>query len=287
MHSSHMSLEWISVLSVGIALVQVYILRSLVARKLRNDFPIFTLYTLFGVTLMVATFAGHALLAEQQYFYFYWVLNFINTTLEFGVMYEILVNALKPYAALIDLGKMLFRWAAVFLLFACVLTALVTAGSQPSKLDAAVALLERSTRLMQCGLLLLFFFLEKRLGLSWRNYNMSIALGLGSTSALDLSFSYMKFQFPAHVETFCLLEGCFYIGVVAFWAYCLSQPEPARKNVLDSPSRLIFQRWNDVLVSTARFSSAPAASSIGGGIDSFLPNVEQTVDRVLARKLVQ
>lgn len=284
MHSSHSSFEWISLLSVGIALVQVYILRTLVVRKLRNDFPIFTLYTLFGVTLMAATLAGNAFLSDTQYFYLYWVLNFINTALEFGVMYEILVNALKPYAALIDLGKMLFRWAAIFLLFACVLTALVTAGSQTSKIEAAVALLERSTRLMQCGLLLLFFFLEKRLGLSWRNYNMCVALGLGSTAALDLSFSYMKVQFPAQIETFCLFEGCFYIGVVAFWAYCLSQPEPARKNVLDSPSRLIFQRWNDVLVAN-RFSSASATSI--GGIDSFLPNVEQTVDRVLARKIVQ
>lgn len=284
MHSSHSSFEWISLLSVGIALVQVYILRTLVVRKLRNDFPIFTLYTIFGVMLMAATLAGNAFLSDTQYFYLYWVLNFINTALEFGVMYEILVNALKPYAALIDLGKMLFRWAAIFLLFACVLTALVTAGSQPSKIEAAVALLERSTRLMQCGLLLLFFFLEKRLGLSWRNYNMCVALGLGSTAALDLSFSYMKIQFPAQIETFCLFEGCFYIGVVAFWAYCLSQPEPARKNVLDSPSRLIFQRWNDVLVAN-RFSPASATSI--GGIDSFLPNVEQTVDRVLARKIVQ
>lgn len=284
MHSSHSSLEWITILSVGITLVQVYILRTLTVRKLKTDFPIFSLYICFGVLMMVIGLTGHAYLSDIQYYYFYWVLNFINTILEFGVMYEILVNALKPYAALIDLGKMLFRWAAIFLLFACVLTALVTAGSQPSKIAAAVALLERSTRLMQCGLLLLFFFLEKRLGLSWRNYNVCIALGLGSTAALDLSFSYMKIQFPAQLETFCLLEGCFYIGVVAFWAACLSQPEPVRKNVLDSPSRLIFQRWNDVLVAN-RFSASPVASM--SGLDSFLPNVEQAVDRVLARKMVQ
>ncbi len=50
-------------------------------------------------------------------------------------------------------------------------------------------------------------------------------------------------------------------------------------------SKLIFQRWNEVLVSTPFGSSAATASM--GHLDSFLPNVEQTVDRVMARKMVQ
>ena len=284
MHTSHSSFEWTSILTVGIAVLYAYIGRTLVARKLRTNFPIFFLYVCFGVGGMVLGLAGHAYLPDLQYYYFYWVLSFINTGLEFCVMYEILVNALKPYSALIDLGKMLFRWAAIFLLFAGVLTAIVTAGSQPSKVAAAVALLERSTRLMQCGLLLLFFFLEKRLGLSWRNHNMSIALGLGSMAALDLGFSYMKVRFASQMETLCTIESVFSMGVLAFWAYCVSRPEPVRKNVLDSPSRLIFQRWNDALTSYTVRGDMTLASN---GVNSFLPGVEETVDRVLARKMVQ
>jgi hypothetical protein len=54
--------------------------------------------------------------------------------------------------------------------------------------------------------------------------------------------------------------------------------------VLDSPSRLIFQRWNEALSTyTARGEIAMAAN----GVNSFLPGVEETVDRVLARKMVQ
>ncbi|HEY7405998.1 MAG TPA: hypothetical protein VIB39_20900 [Candidatus Angelobacter sp.] len=283
MHSSH-TFEWTTILTVGIALLMAYVARTLLARKLRINFPIFFLYVCFNAVGMIISLAGHSFFSDNQYYYFYWISSFINTGLEFGVMYEILVNALKPYSALIDLGKMIFRWAAIFLLFAGILTAIVTAGSQPSKVAAAVALLERSTRLMECGLLLLFFFLEKRLGLSWRNYNMSIALGLGSVAALDLSFSYMKIQYASLMETFCTIEGAFMITVLGFWAYCLARPEPAHQSVLDSPSRLIFQRWNEVLVST-RFS--PSSATSVGSIDSFLPNVEQTVDRVLARKVVQ
>ena len=281
----HGSMAWVSiVLSAGCALVQAYILRVIGIRKLKSEFPVFFFYTCFGVAMVVVGLAGYIYSTGTQYFYIYWTLSFIYIGLEFLVMYEILVNALKPYSALIDLGKMLFRWAAIFLLLAGGLTALATSGSHPSKLVAAVSIVERSMRLMQCGLLLLFFLFEKRLGLSWRNYNMCIALGLGSTAALDLSFSYLKVHFAPHAEMFCIVENSFYIGVLSYWAACLAQPEPARKNVLDSPSRLIFQRWNEALTS---YSVRGEMAFAGNGADSFLPGVEQTVDRVLARKIVQ
>ena len=75
-----------------------------------------------------------------------------------------------------------------------------------------------------------------------------------------------------------------YLGAASFWAYSLAKPEPVRSNVLDSPRRLIFQRWNEALLThSVRGEMAFAA----GGADSFLPGVEQTVERVLARKIVQ
>ena len=276
-------MAWVSfALALGCGLVQAYILRVMAARKLRSDFPVFFLYTCFGVACVAIGLAGYVYGSASQYSYIYWTLSFIYMGLEFMVMYEILVNALKPYSALIDLGQMLFRWAAVFLLLAGGLTALATSGSQASKLLAAVSIVERSMRLMQCGLLLLFFLFEKRLGLSWRNYNMCIALGLGSTAALDLSFSYLKVHFAPHAQMFCLAESSFYIGVLSYWAVCLARPEPARKNVLDSPSRLIFQRWNEALT-----TYSVRGELAFNGVESFLPGVEQTVDRVLARKMVQ
>ncbi|MGC2694541.1 MAG: hypothetical protein WA738_02005, partial [Candidatus Angelobacter sp.] len=160
----------------------------------------------------------------RQYFYLYWVLSFLYMALEFGIMYEIFANALKPYSALIDLGKMLFRWAGVFLLFAAVLTALATSGPQNGKLAAGIALLERSMRLMQCGLLLLFILFEKRLGLSWKNHNMSIALGMGVAAAMDLGASYLKGHFPASATAFALTNSIVFIGVLSFWAHSLAQP---------------------------------------------------------------
>jgi len=276
---------WILIgLAVVAALVQAGTARLLIRRKLRTEFPIFFNYCVFGVVMVAISLVSCIFTSCRQYFYLYWVLSFLFMALEFGIMYEIFTNALKPYSALIDLGKMLFRWAGVFLLFAAILTAVATSGPQANKVNAAIALLEHSMRLMQCGFLFLFFLFERKLGLSWKNHNMSIALGMGVTAAVDLSASYLKAHFPASASAFFLINSLLYLGVLSFWYSSLAQPAVEPKNVLESPSRLIFQRWNEALTTyTTRGELALAP----GSMDSFLPGVEQTVDRVLARKMVQ
>jgi len=277
-------IQWILIaIAIVIASVQVFILRLLNQRKLRSEFPVFFRYSLFCVVSYAIGLAPFVI-ACPQYFYVYWALTAVTMVLEFGVLYELLVNALKPYSALIDLGKMLFRWAAIFLILAALLTALATTGSGSNKMVAAMQLLQRTVRLMQCGLLLLFFGLEKRLGLSWRTHSMSIAMGLGIYAGVDLSTTYLIDRLPAFAGAFQILTNLVYLGATSLWAYSLAKPEPARGNVLDSPRRLIFQRWNEALLThTVRGEMAFA----GSGMESFLPGVEQTVDRVLARKIVQ
>lgn len=281
----HISLtQWIPIaIAVVIAGVQAFTLRILNQRKLRAEFPVFFRYSLFCVAGCVITLIPFVFYCPQ-YFYVYWSLTAVTMVLEFAVLYELLVNALKPYSALIDLGKMLFRWAAVFLVLAALLTALATAGSGSHKMVAAMELLQRTVRLMQCGLLLLFFGLEKRLGLTWRTHSMSIALGLGIYAGVDLSTTYLIDRLPAMAWFFEVLTTVVYLGAASLWAYSLAKPEPVRSNVLESPRRLIFQRWNEALLThSVRGEMAFAA----GGMESFLPGVEQTVERVLARKIVQ
>jgi hypothetical protein len=137
---------------------------------------------------------------------------------------------------------------------------------------------------MQCGLLLLFFGLEKRLGLSWRTHSMGIALGLGVYAGVDLSTTYLIDRVPALTGSLQIFSNLVYLGAASLWAYSLAKPEPVRGNVLDSPRRLIFQRWNEALL-THSVRGEMAFASVG--MESFLPGVEQTVERVLARKIVQ
>lgn len=280
------STQWtlIVVALIGAA-VQGFTLRIMRNRKMLSDFPVFFRYSAFCAVASLVSLLPYVLYCSSDlYFYGYWVITTGTMVLEFAVLYELLVNALKPYAALIDLGKMLFRWAAVFLILAALLTAFATAGSGNSKLIAASDLLQRTVRLMQCGLLLLFFGLEKRLGLSWRTHSMSIALGLGVYAGIDLSTSYLIDRVPAMTNALHILTNLVYLGASSLWAYSLANAEPARGNVLDSPRRLIFQRWNEALLTHSVRGEMAFASS---GVESFLPGVEQTVERVLARKIIQ
>jgi len=271
------------ILAIVAAGVQGYTLRILNRRKLRSEFPVFFRYSVICIAAYAVSLIPYIFFCPQ-FFYVYWVLTPITMAFEFWVLYELLVNALKPYSALIDLGKMLFRWAAVFLVLAALLTAFATTGTSGNKIMAASELLQRTVRLMQCGLLLLFFGLEKRLGLSWRTHSMSIALGLGIYAGVDLSTTYLIDRLPALTTFFQVLTTLVYLGAASLWAYSLAKPEPVRGNVLDSPRRLIFQRWNDALLThSVRGEMAFAA----GGMESFLPGVEQTVERVLARKIIQ
>jgi len=201
--------------------------------------------------------------------------------LEFGIMYEVFRSVLKPYTGLIDLGKMMFRWAAVFLLLVAGLSALATAGSGTTKCVAAITLIMRNLRLMQCGLLLLFFLFEKRLALSWRNHSLSLAMGLGVSAALSLSLTFIRLHLTAW-SALDVVDTSSSFGIVVYWTYCFVRTQAAGQTVLDSPSKLIFQRWNEALQSTPMTEDKnPALATV----DSFLPGIEKTVDRVLARKI--
>jgi hypothetical protein len=278
MHFSLM--QWLLAGSAAVSVVlAATIVVVLLRSKRRSDFPIFLTYCCSYILIALLCWSVFLFGAPVQYARVYWTLSIVHMALEFGVMYEIFRNALKHYSALVDLGKMLFTWAAVFLLVTATITAFATSGPSASKLGAALAVVDRSMRLMECGLLMLFFFFEKRLGLSWRNPNVSIALGLGTTASVDLILSYLKARFPNMVASWDLIDSAAFVAVLSCWCYCLAarQSEPV---VATAPSRLVLQRWNESLVGDG-YGNAAVAS---GSVESFLPGIEKTVDKVLARK---
>src|SRR5215510_282622 len=143
---------------------------------------------------------------------------------------------------------------------------------------------EHSVRIMQCGLLLFLLVFETHLGIHWRSHGFSIALGMGVYSAVNLIVSYLRMVPSISTVALERIDGGAYFAVLAFWGCTLMLPEPARRTVLDSPTRLIFQRWNEGLMAAAHARKADGVSL--SPVESFLPGVEQTVERVMARKMM-
>ncbi|HKF21054.1 MAG TPA: hypothetical protein VKE93_05765 [Candidatus Angelobacter sp.] len=281
------SFERISVgLSLTTAFAQAALAGMLLKRKTRSDFPVFLSFNAAAAltSFVLASYVAVSGSSSARYFWLYWGLNTLIMILGFGVLYEILKAGLKPYPGLIDLGKLLFRWAALFLLVAGGLAAFATVGPTTAKCLAAVQLLDRSLLMMQCGLLFLFFLLERRLSLSWRSYPVSLALGFGITAALDLTFSFLRARFPGWWGPIAISDNASGLLIVAFWITCFAVREPSRKSVLESPNKLIFQRWNETLIAHGYGSTMVATANAMDS--SFLPGIEKTVDRILARKVV-
>jgi hypothetical protein len=279
------ALEWASTfLSLGTAVVYGIIFAVIVRRKIRSDLPFFLIYVVVSIVsnLFLSAFPMWGNVRSTAYFYSWWGFYTLLMLLEFGIMYEIFSNVLKPYSGLVDLGKMLFRWAALFLLLVAAIAAFSTTGVVMTKCLAAVALIERNLRLMQCGLLLLFFLLERKLGLSWRSYPVGLALGLGVSSALSLSSTFITLHIPSLAAAFAIADSGLTFLIVLYWSFCFARTQAVAQTVLDSPSKLIFQRWNEALQSTPMTEDKnPSLATV----DSFLPGIEKTVDRVLARKI--
>src|SRR5947209_5400490 len=274
----------LTAIGFGALAIQLALIFVISRRKLRSQFGIFFNFLIL-LTVAQVGFQISAHWSEYAYQYVYWTFTALAMGLSLGVLYEVFVSILKPYSAVIDLGKMLFWWAAVFLFFTALVTALATTGSQFTRICTAILLVEKCVQLMQCGLLLLLLTFEKKLGLSWRSHGMCIALALGIFAAMDLTITYMNAHYPVWHSSLDLINGMVCLSIFAFLVAGLSIPEPARSTAQDSPTRLILQRWNDVLMNTPLVSRVPATELAFSSVDSFIPGVEKTVDRVLSRKM--
>ena len=277
------ALQW--VLVYGTIVLQIVTLTVMIKRKFRSTFIFFFNFLAFSLLsnlLLEIAVVRH--FSETAYFYLYWTITAVGTLLSFAVVYEVFVYILKPYSALVDLGKLLFRWALVFLALVSIVTAFSTAGSHANKICAIIQVLERSSELMQCGFLLLFVLFESRLGISWRSPAICIMLGLGGNSALTLTASFVQNHMPTWSSALDLIGAVGCVAVYICWCASFLLPQPERRTVQDSPSRLILQRWNEALTATPLVTARQQAAAFSS-VESFLPGVERTVERVMARKM--
>ncbi len=259
---------------------QTAVMVVMTKRGLRSKFPMFFTYMALNYVAVAVVIATY-LFAFSQYFYVYWTLSTLVMVVGFVVQYEVFVDLLKPFSAVIDLGRTLFIWAAVFLLLAGFLTAMVTSGPSPKKIVVVVDLCDRCVHLMQCGLLMLLVSFGKRLNFSWRSPGMAVALGLGVLAAVDLVVSYGQGRFPERTLQLEMAYGLAYVAIVASWAIALRSSKLAAQSISNTPSRLILQRWDEALIGYGYGETATTSS-----VESFLPGIEKTVDRVMARKAV-
>ncbi len=258
------------------AILEACLVSVILRRKLRSEFSAFFSYSVFQVLVFFCLFFTY-FRAPQFYFSTYWTAGALDAAIGFQVIYEIFVNAFAPYPALRQLGKTLFRWAALVLLMVAFIAAVASPSPLRSGLMAGIFILERSVLLMQCGLVLLLFTFSGSLGIDWRNRIFGVALGFGLYAAAQLIVFTMRSQLGPQLGSvgraaLILCNGGAYTLAVLIWLRYMLSPQPVRSTAFQPEP----DRWNLALAGAGGHPHNEQESSI-------LPSIENTVERVLMR----
>lgn len=228
------------------AVMQALILVVMIRRRLFREFPLFLVYTAFEVVYFACRFPLYFQEnAYTKFFYISWTGKAFEMALGFAVIYEIFRHVFRPYPALAQLGKILFRWGLVVLLF---VVTIATASADGNGVIQVLVLIERGLSIIQCGLLLLLFLFSSYFGLTWRHYVFGIGVGFGlfgtialATAALHAQFGHV-FDDPAN-----LIESVAYNCSVLIWISYLLRPEPVQRSIDFRPGDGL-QEWNHELL---------------------------------------
>lgn len=210
--------------------------------------------------------------SRTAYFYAYCFTSAVSLGLGFAVIHEIFLDVFRPYHTLRDLGSVLFKWAGlVMLLVAVIVSASGQATHREPIVDAAI-ILQRSTRVVQCGLILFLLLFSKYLGISWRQRSFGIALGFGFYATIELSV--VALRLGAHISeaVLTLIIMSAYVVSICIWIGYSVMHAVMRD---DAVMLLRSQRWEQSLSDL----HAPAS----GTPDSLIPMFEGMVDRAFSR----
>ena len=246
--------------------LEVFLAGIMVWRGLHRKFPVFFSYLICELVSFAIVFPLRQ--HGAAYFYGYWISAMISLALGFKVIHEVFLDVFRPFHTLRDLGTVLFKWAALVMIFVAIVVAVASPMGQ-SPLVQAVTTLQRCVRTIQCGLILFLLFFSRYLGVSWRQYSFGVALGFGSYATVELATNALYFGGQINSPWVALLNTMVYTSALLVWVGYGFLKAPARQQ---QAVLLASQRWEEGLSDLRR--PAPA--------DSLIPMFEGMVDRAFS-----
>jgi len=240
-------------------------------RKMHRTFPAFFSYLVSEVAIFCVLFPANRSGNYDLYFYAYWIGAAISLSLGFLVIHEVFLDVFRPYHTLKDLGNVLFKWAALVMVFVAVV---VAAASPPdaSPLVAAVVTVQRCVRLIQCGLILFLLVFSQYLGVSWKQHSFGIVLGFGGYASIELGGNALHSGGLVSTPFNGLMNALAYSCAILTWVgyVVLKAPETRAAAAV-----VASQRWEQSLTDLHH--------PVGG--DSLIPMFEGMVEQAFSRSV--
>ena len=208
---------------------------------------------------------------STNFFYVYWTTTALSVVVTFAVLLEIFKDAFRPYEALRDLSIILFRWCALVVLLVAGMWAITSwHANQIDNITNAIYMVERSVRMMQCGLVFFMLLFSEYLGISRRNVLFGISVGFGFYAAVNmLVMTALSHHTVIGQATLSRVNSAAYVVSMLVWlAYTAL---PAKERIAATPNAVTSQKWDSAL-DDAR--NAPP-------VESLLDTMDQTVERLL------
>jgi hypothetical protein len=241
----------------------------MVWRRLHRKFPVFFAYVVFQLANFAVLFPIHQYGGYDLYFYTYFISATISQAIGFKVIHEIFLDVFRAYHTLKDLGTVLFKWAALVMIFAALVVAVSSPGGQ-SPIVVAVFTISRCVRVIQCGLVLFLMVFSRYLAVSWKQYSFGTALGFGAFAAVELAGDALFVGGKIRESTMGFLDTSSYSFAILLWmGYALASAAARQK----STAPLVPQRWEQSLTDLQH----PVPS------DSLIPMFEGMVDRAFSK----
>ncbi len=221
-------------------ILQFAIAAVMIRRKLYRDFPIFFAYVCYEGILGMTLFAlDHSpAVSGEQYWQAHWIGELVSIALRFGLIWEIFSHVFRPYPALWEFGKMVFRWSGSVLVMVAIAVAVYSPAPEMQRILSGVYVVDRTISIIQCGLLLFLFLFSSYFGLSWRSYVFGIAVGLGIYSSVHLATSSIWIQTGPYSpnDMFAFATMATFHCCVLIWLFYLLSKEPVRRAVSEIPN---------------------------------------------------
>ncbi len=244
---------------------------SMYHRRLHRDFPFFFNYAIFQVVTFAVEFP---LRYWVNYYYVYWTCSALSLIVTFAVFQEIFKDAFRPYEALRELSVILFRWCALVVLLVAGMWAITSwRANQMDNITNGIYLVDRSIRMMQCGLVFFMLLFSEYLGISRRNVVFGVSFGFGFFAAINmLVMTALSHQTVIGKTNLNRINSAAYLVSGLVWLAYTALPAKER---IAMKAAVASQKW-DYALEDARHAPPP---------ESLLETMDQTVERLLYNRV--
>ncbi|SRR5581483_2609203 len=179
--------------------------------------------------------------------------NAVSSIFELAVIY-VLINRLllTRFPSFATFRYVLGGLLAILVLVSAIISGTLSDVSVRFPINACHAL-DFAVSLVQVGMLLLFFMLNRVLRISWRNWVAGIALGFGVSACINLAGAVLRNYFgnPSIVAV-DILEGTGFHICVVIWLVYFLLPERSFPVVDECLEKTELELWNHELEGVAR-----------------------------------